>query len=209
MKWLGFHSDKDIWKYFKQQTHQHPVKLLGADTADIHLVDDFLMDVCVTTRAKNSTVYKSEAAYGYCATKKKSFYGFQGHLMTDARGVPVAMTITAANVDGLLIGNKGYIKPSLKSDCHSYGIDLQTPLRKNMIDGRPKWFVRQLMKIRRRIETVIGQLVDYFEIERIRTQDTWHLTSRIARKLLGFTVGTYLNIQVGNESTQFEWLITT
>ena len=55
----------------------------------------------------------------------------------------------------LLIGDKGYIKPSLKSDCHSYGIDLQTPLRKNMIDSRPKWFVRQLMKIRRRIETVI------------------------------------------------------
>ena len=60
--------------------HQHLVKLLGADTADIHLVDGFPMDVCVTTRAKNSTVYKGEAAYGYCAAKKKSFYGFQGQL---------------------------------------------------------------------------------------------------------------------------------
>ena len=176
MKWLGFHSDKDIWKYFKQhwshlfpklpdrsqfvrqtanlwvvkqQMHQHLVKLLGADTADIHLVDGFPMDVCVTTRVKNSTVYKGEAAYGYCAAKKKSFYRFQGHLMTDARGVPVAMTITATNiderisiydllhnVDGLLIGDKGYIKPSLKSDCYSYGIDLQTPLRKSMVDSR-------------------------------------------------------------------------
>ena len=47
----------------------------------------------------NITVYKGEAAYGYCAVKKKSFYSFQGHLMTDARGVPVAMTITAANID--------------------------------------------------------------------------------------------------------------
>ena len=62
-EWLGFHSDKDIWKYFKQhwshlfpklpdrsqfvgqtvnlwvvkqQMHQHLVKLSGADTADIH-----------------------------------------------------------------------------------------------------------------------------------------------------------------------------
>ena len=51
--------------------HQHLVKLLGADTADIHLVDGFPMDVCVTTRAKNSTVYKGEAAYGYCTAKKK------------------------------------------------------------------------------------------------------------------------------------------
>ena len=102
-----------IYGLLNKQMHQHLVKLLGADTADINLVDGFLMDVCVTT------------------------YDL------------------LHNVDGLLIGDKGYIKPSLKSDCHSYGIDLQTPLRKNMIDSRPKWFVRQLMKIRRRIETVI------------------------------------------------------
>ena len=113
------------------------------------------------------------------------------------------------NIDGLLIGDKSYIKPSLKLDYYSCGIDLQTPPRKNMIDNRPKWFVRQLMKIRRRIATVTGQLVDYFEVERIRTRDTWHLTSRIARKLLGFTAGVYLNIQVGNAPTQFEGLITT
>ena len=76
-EWLSFHSDKDIWKYFKQhwshlfpklpdrdqfvrqtanlwvvkqQMHQHLVKLLGADIADIHLVDGFSMDVCVTNR---------------------------------------------------------------------------------------------------------------------------------------------------------------
>ena len=106
-EWPGFHGDKDIWKYFKQhwshlflklpnrsqfvrQTanlwavkqpmHQHLAKLLGVDIADIRLVDGFPMDVCVTTRAKNSTIYNSEAAYGYCAAKKKSFYGFQGQL---------------------------------------------------------------------------------------------------------------------------------
>ena len=105
MKWLGFHSDKDIWKYFKQhwshlfpklpdrsqfvrqtanlwvvkqQMHQHLVKLLGADTADIHLADGFPMDVCVTTRAKNSTVYKGEAAYGYWRHKEKVFLRFSG-----------------------------------------------------------------------------------------------------------------------------------
>ena len=102
--------------------HQHLVRLLGADTADIHLVDGFSVDACVTTRAKNSTVYKGEAAYGYCTAKKKSFYLFQGYFMTDARGVPVAMTITAVNIDerisiydllhnvgSLLIEDKGYI----------------------------------------------------------------------------------------------------
>ena len=198
--------------------HQHLVKLLGADTADIHLVDGFPMDVCVTIRAKNSTFYKGEAAYGYCAAKKKSFHCFQGHLMTDARGAPVAMTITAANIDerisiydllhnvgGLLIEDKGYIKPSLKSDCHSYGIDLQTSLRKNMIDSRPnKWFVPQLMKICRRIETVIGQLVDYFEIKRIRARDTWHLTSLISIWLFAFFLEPLLLLGVKKENIRLQ-----
>ena len=33
----------------KQQMHQHLIKLLGADTADIHLAHGFPMNVCVTT----------------------------------------------------------------------------------------------------------------------------------------------------------------
>ena len=247
-EWLGYHCDTAIFKYFKQHwsrlfpnlphrsqfvrqaanlwvikqlMHQYFVKQLGADTSDIHLADGFPMDVCVRTRANRSKIYKGQASYGYCASKKKSFYGFHGHLLTDARGIPVSMTVTAANIDereslydllegidGLLIGDKGYIKPSLKADCETFGIDLQTPLRKNMKDKRPKWAVRQLMKVRRRIETVIGQFAEYFELERVRSRDVWHLTSRVARKLLGFVVGVYLNVQAGDPATQFEHLIS-
>ena len=60
------------------------------------------------------------------------------------------MTVTAANIDerdaaydildvieGLLIGDKGYIRPQFKADCQALGIDLQTPVRKNMAESRP------------------------------------------------------------------------
>ena len=60
----------------------------------------------------------------------------------------------------------------------------------------------------RRIETVIGQLVEYFEIERVRCRDLWHLTSRMSRKLPGYTVGIYLNIQAGHAPMQFEHMIS-
>ncbi len=247
-EWLDHHHDKGIYEYFKkhwehlfpnlshrtqfvrqaanlwvvkQKLHQYLVRMLGAGRSDIHLVDGFPMDVCVRTRANRSKVYKGQAAYGYCASKKKSFYGFHGHLLTDARGVAVDMTVTAANIDerdsiydllegikGLMIGDKGYIRPELKQDCESFGIDLQTPLRKNMKDKRPRSVVRKLMNIRRRIETVIGQLAEYFELQRVRTRDEWHLTSRVARKLLGITVGIYLNIQSGHEPMQFEGMLS-
>ncbi len=110
-------------------------------------------------------------------------------------------------IAGLLLGDKGYIRPEFKEDCRGLGIDLQTPLRKNMKDDRPKSFVKLIMRVRRRIETVIGQLAEQFEIERCRCRDRWHMTSRIARKLLAHNMGSYLNISAGKAPIQFESLI--
>ena len=156
------------------------VQMPGANNADIHLIDGFPIDVCVRTRAARSKIFKEEAAFGYCASKKKPFYGFQAHLLVAANGIPLSLGLTPANIDerdatydliegiaGLLLGDKGYIRPIFKEDCEALGIDLQTPLKKNMKDGRPKSFVRLIMRVRRRIETVIGQLAEYFDIENL------------------------------------------
>ena len=62
-----------------------------------------------------------------------------------------------------------------------------------MEDSRPKSLVKILMRIRRLIETVIGQLVERFNFEKVWARDTFHLTSRINRKLLAHTVCRWLN----------------
>lgn len=62
-----------------------------------------------------------------------------------------------------------------------------------MIETRPKQFVRALIQTRRLIETVIGQLVERFHLEKIRARDLWHLTNRINRKLLAHTIAFWLN----------------
>ena len=49
---------------------------------------------------------------------------------------------------GLLGADKGYISPSLTSYYDAQGVDLQTPLRANMKEDRPKPVVRRLMKAR-------------------------------------------------------------
>ena len=68
-------------------------------------------------------------------------------------------------------------------------IDLETPLRANMTDTRDPVFVKSLIKVRRLIETVIGQLPDHLHIAKVRARDLWHLTSRINRKILAHTMG--------------------
>jgi len=57
-----------------------------------------------------------------------------------------------------------------------------------MKDSRPKDAMRTLMKARRKIETVIGQLTDRFHIQKVRAKNLWHLTHRITRKILSHTV---------------------
>ena len=64
-----------------------------------------------------------------------------------------------------------------------------------------------LMKVRRRVETTIGQLVKYFDIEHVNCRDLWHLTSRMGRKILGLTVGAFLNISSGRDAMQLEGML--
>jgi hypothetical protein len=145
----------------------------------------------------------------------------KGHVLIDLRGVVTAMTVTAANIDerdaaydildvieGLLIGDKGYIRPQFKADCQALGIDLQTPVRKNMAESRPRWFLRLLQRVRKRVETVISQLEQRFGLATMRARDTWHLTNRVARKTLAHTLAVLFNLRLGRESLQFDGLVT-
>lgn len=203
---------KDIQKYLAQK--------LGAVKDPVHMVDGFPMPVCKITRAAQSRCFQGEASYGYCAAKDEKYYGFEGHIMVNADGIICGYTFASANIDerdvlqdithgikGLLIGDKGFIRPFLKQELSEQEIDLQTPLRKNMEDPRPKTVVKQLMKVRRLVETVIGQLTDRFNIEKVRARDCWHLANRFIRKLLAHTIGVFLNKLIGNQLLHFEELV--
>jgi len=166
-------------------------------------------------------VFRGIATYGYGATKDEIYKGFHGHVIIDWSGTITGLIFTAANVDervsmfdildgikGLLMGDKGYLSEEVKIYLRDdLGIELQTPLRSNMKDDRDPAFVKQLMKVRRLVETVIGQLSDPFHIEKVRARDLWHLTSRTARKVLAHTVGVFLNRKLGRAPLQFEGLI--
>ncbi len=201
------HTDKGIWDYFmqhwlsmfpniparpqfarqasnlwavKQMFHQYLCHEMRADTCDVLLINGFPIEFCKLTRVKRSKSFKGETSFGYCASKKEHYFGFHSHLLVDERGIPVQLSLTAANIDerdaayeiindiqGLVIGDKGLIRPTFKEDCLKGNIKLETPLRRNMKDSRPRSVVHFLMNVRRRIETTIDQLVQYFDIERI------------------------------------------
>lgn len=208
-----------LWA-IKQRLHQRLLIDLGANGDPIHMVDGCPMPVCGLPRASRCRVFPEVADVGYCAAKNQYYYGLHGHLMITIDGVITAWTITKATGDerealweltagvyGLVLGDKGYLSAFHQAELATTGIDLQTPLRANMTDPRPSWAVQQLTRTRRLVETVIGQLTAQFHFEKIWARDVWHLTSRIARKVLAHTLGIFINRQIGRSELQFEGLI--
>lgn len=113
------------------------------------------------------------------------------------------------NIQGLLGADKGYISPDLSQYCFKRCIDLQTPFRKNMSDNRPVSVVNRLKKARRNIETVIGQLSERFNMQKVRAKDLWHLSHRFMRKILSHNFCFIINKELGNPPLQFELLISS
>jgi hypothetical protein len=248
-EFLEFDQDKAIWRYFKthwnhffpkipdrtnfirqaanlhalkQLLHERLAALLGAYQDHVHIIDGLPIPVCKFARAHFSRIFKGDAAYGYCASKKEHFYGFRGHIIISSKGIITSATFAAANIDerdvgpgltsnleGILLGDKGYIRPSLKEELALRNLHLQTPVRENMKEERSPSFLKWMMSIRRLIETVIGQLSERFHIEKVRAKDLWHQASRFWRKLLAHTVCVRINLLQGNEPLQLESLVLT
>lgn len=209
-----------LWRY-KQLLHQHLLQELAAQQGDLYRVDGFPMPVCGFKRAPQAKVFKGLASFGSSATKLGTFYGFRGHLLINAQGVILGLEVTPAHVDerdvvpelvvglqGLLLGDKGYIRSSLTTELKEQELTLLTPLRKNMDYYNPL-FNRTVSRHRQLVETVIGHLCHWFDIERILARDLWHLTSRLARKILAHTVIISLNRSYGRPWLQFEDLVAS
>ena len=204
-EYLGYDEDKAGWAYFNRHgrewfprlpsrstyvrqcthlwavkpcLHAHLCRQLGVIDSTVHRVDGFPMPLCNFRRAPRCRLFEGEAAYGHCASKNMTYYGFQSVLVVSSAGVITGFTVMAAHHDeaegvyeclsaqqGIMEGDKGFIRPALKEALSRVGLDLQTPLRRNMSDERSKAQVKELMRDRRLVETVIGQLTERFHIQ--------------------------------------------
>src|SRR5437879_1377394 len=73
-------------------------------------------------------------------------------------------------------------------------------------DPHPRWSA-QLSRVRYRIDTVFGQLVDRCTVKRVWARDLWHLCSRLLRKVLMQTLAVLLNGELGNPPLQLAQVV--
>jgi Transposase DDE domain len=206
---------------YKAMLQQKLAEQLGALDDDVHLIDGVPIPLCYLCRSSRCRSFEDIADYGYCASKDMHYYGFHGHVLISGSGVITQFALTPANGDeretlwdlvsnihGFLIGDKGYLSQPLKRELQTFSVDLQTALRSNMHDSRPRWWVRLIVKVRRLIETVIGQLVGRFHLDKVWARDIWHLSSRLNRKILAHTMCFWLN-RHSLHPLQFEDLVAS
>ena len=101
-------------------------------------------------------------------------------VITDARLVPANLhdlTIAEellAGVQGWALGDRAYWSPVRAERLADQGVWLLAPPSRSAKAPRPP-LPRRLVQPRRRIETVIGQLVERYHAKRVWARDAWHL----------------------------------
>lgn len=177
-------------------------KMPKNENCEYKIVDSFPLIVNKFGRAYFGKRLREYSSYGYCASKKEKYYGMKVHVVTDLYGNPIDYLLTKANVDDrdalyelsnmisiqTLFGDKGYVGNISAELKKEKGIDLYALKRGNSKNPLPKSFRNMISKLRRRIESTFNQLIEHFEIERVRANSILGLSTMLEIKFLCFNI---------------------
>jgi hypothetical protein len=177
------------------------------------------LPACLFARAYRCRRFRGEAAYGKDTLLKHTFYGFRVHMRVCWPGLITHFSLAPANTHGLsmlsqitegtcglIVGDRNYHSPKTKEELAKMGIELLAPYSSKKLDPNPKRSAL-LSRLRYRIDTVFSQLVGRYCVKRVWARDTWHLASRLLRKVLSHTVALLLNRLLGNPPLQLSKLL--
>jgi hypothetical protein len=189
-----------LWQYFLAQTPHDE---------EFALIDSFALPVCQFARAYRCHHFRGEAAYGKDHLTRQTFYGFRVHVRLCWPGVVTRVYLAPANVSelatvpdlaagtqGWLVGDRNYWQPSLTEQLRAQGLRLVAPFRWATRDPHPR-LAQRISRLRYRIDTVFGQLVERCAIKRVWAHDLWHVSNRLVRKVLMHTLAVLLNLTAG------------
>lgn len=179
--------------------------LFPADSR-IYVIDGVPMPLCHKARGSRCKSLMGEAAWGYCAAKDETYYGMKGVPVIDERNLIVNCTVMAANEDerkaldnlfgvlqGVLIGDKGFIGEERRQELLREGLDLQTLKRANMPDERSEDTQKFISRRRKPVETAISMLTEVFGFSKIKARDIHHFAAKVVRKILAYNL--YVSIR--------------
>ena len=167
----------------------------------------------VPVGASRETVKRSEfaghAAYGYCASHNRYFWGFRLYLLCASDGMPIAFELAPANaperevaaemlrrvqLDGYtVIADKGFAGEEFEALMRELGALFLRPDRK---DEQPRF--GGLGGVRQWVESIIDSIKGQLSLEQHGAHTMPGLITRIAQRLLALAAGLWHNWNTGD-----------
>jgi Transposase DDE domain len=181
---------------------------LAEPSAVYRVMDTTLIPAIVRVRASRKGLFLGQASFGRSASKTEWVYGFKVALVVDPDGIITAFGLAGAASDERPIG-----EALLASDHHTtyladkgftgvewermwlevYGVLVAAAPKNNSRRAWSKADRRWASGKRQIIEGVIGQLKDFFGLERHRAKTLGGLLTRLAAKVAAYTCAQRIN----------------
>ncbi len=175
---------------------------------NIRLLDSTPVPCGQSRQTVKRSQFAGYAAYGYCASHSRYFWGFRLYLLCASDGMPIAFELAAANVperqvaaellarvqlDGYtVIADKGFAGEQFEQLMAEFGAIFRRPDRKG---EEPRF--GGLGAIRQWIESVFDTLKGQLSLEQHGAITMPGLMTRIAQRLLALAAGLWHNWTTG------------
>ena len=185
---------------------------LARPSAVYRVLDTTLLPAMVRVRASRKGLFCGQASFGRSASKTEWVYGFKVALVVDPEGVvsafglapaasderPIGEALIAEDLHEAYLADKGFTGLEWERRwLQEYGaLVAATPYD----DSRRAWSKadrRWASGKRQIIEGVIGQLKDFFSLERHRAKTLGGLLTRLAAKVAAYTCAQRINDYLG------------
>ncbi len=191
----------------------HLVQKMGITEATCHLIDGTPVHLRHWRRFGKGHLLLPEAALGYCASKKETYYGFRLLALTTVDGIIVAWDLFAANTDEregaqslldnchrlCVLGDKGFLDQHRQTILEEdQRLLLLTPKRKNQKEQNAPGWDALMNRTRRLIETTFAQAKGTFGLEKPGARTVWGILSRVIAKITGLTLAAKHNREQGH-----------
>jgi len=143
-----------------------------------YLVDSMPVEVCMNVRSYRCKLLSGKEFIGFCKAKKKFYYGFKIHMITNSQGNPIEFIITPASTAditalkvmeislanrAIVYGDKAYTNYSFEDYLEEFEQIKLIPDRKANLTRQHSGYVRYSQSVlRKRIETTFSSLVSLF-----------------------------------------------